>query len=186
MIEPCVCLCKVSHPDERGLCEGDADRTIRLPWGRMDLPVCGPCADGIERRLGTPAAEPTMPDPWAPIPAADNWDQSIPEAPIHEVISRVVVLVRGQLAEYITSQLNQATPSPARRVLAGAISDAERSLVHLLESWDAFQAAPDLTAVPDVLAPKEDKVVDLMGALEASVAAAKDARTRHPQKRGDS
>ena len=35
----------------------------------------------------------------------------------------------------------------------------------------------DIVATPE---PQEDKVVDLMAALEASVAAAKEARTRHP------
>ena len=35
----------------------------------------------------------------------------------------------------------------------------------------------DIVATPE---PQEDKVVDLMAALEASVAAAKEARGRHP------
>ncbi len=35
----------------------------------------------------------------------------------------------------------------------------------------------DIVATPE---PQDDKVVDLMAALEASVAAAKEARTRHP------
>lgn len=53
-----------------------------------------------------------------------------------------------------------------------------RSLVQLIEA----KAAGQEVAVP-AEAPREDRVVDLMAALEASVAAAKEARQRHPTAR---
>ena len=42
------------------------------------------------------------------------------------------------------------------------------------------KAAGDTTATVAPAAPTSDTVVDLMAALEASVAAAKEARKRHP------
>jgi DNA end-binding protein Ku len=48
----------------------------------------------------------------------------------------------------------------------------------LLGLIDAKASGQEITVEPE--APRQDKVVDLMAALEASVAAAKDARKRHP------
>jgi DNA end-binding protein Ku len=45
------------------------------------------------------------------------------------------------------------------------------------------KAAGETELVAPVTAPSTDKVIDLMAALEASVAAAKEARTRHPSSR---
>ncbi len=47
------------------------------------------------------------------------------------------------------------------------------------------KAAGETTSVPAPTAPSADKVIDLMAALEASVAAAKEARGRHPTSRSD-
>jgi len=47
------------------------------------------------------------------------------------------------------------------------------------------KAAGETELVAPVTAPSNDKVIDLMAALEASVAAAKEARTRHPSSRSD-
>jgi DNA end-binding protein Ku len=47
------------------------------------------------------------------------------------------------------------------------------------------KAAGETDFVTPPTAPTADKVIDLMAALEASVAAAKEARSRHPAARGD-
>ena len=43
----CECLCAVSHPDDRGVCDERAVITRWLPTGGeggMDVPLCAPCA----------------------------------------------------------------------------------------------------------------------------------------------
>ena len=62
------------------------------------------------------------------------------------------------------------------------VSDKELTMENQLieslsEGFDPTKYEEDIVATPE---PQEDKVVDLMAALEASVAAAKEARTRHP------
>jgi DNA end-binding protein Ku len=56
--------------------------------------------------------------------------------------------------------------------------DYREALLSLIE---AKAAGEEITVEPE--APREEKVVDLMAALEASVAAAKEARKRHPTAR---
>jgi DNA end-binding protein Ku len=53
------------------------------------------------------------------------------------------------------------------------------SVIELIER----KAAGETDLVPVATAPSNDKVIDLLAALEASVKAAKDARTRHPAAR---
>ncbi len=38
----CHCLCAEAHPDDMGVCDGDAVMTRRL--GEVDVPLCAPCA----------------------------------------------------------------------------------------------------------------------------------------------
>ncbi len=56
------------------------------------------------------------------------------------------------------------------------------SVLELIER----KAAGETDVVPVATAPSNDKVIDLLAALEASVKAAKDARTRHPAARPES
>lgn len=51
----------------------------------------------------------------------------------------------------------------------------------VLELIEAKAAGEEITVEPET--PREERVVDLMAALEASVAAAKEARSRHPSAR---
>ncbi len=74
-----------------------------------------------------------------------------------------------QMAEQLIASLSD-TFDPAK------YADTYREQVlELVERKAAGEE--DVVALPE---PQEDKVVDLMAALEASVAAAKEARTRHP------
>jgi hypothetical protein len=46
-VRPCNCLCQVAH-GSLGVCEGKAARTLvrdTETFGRVEIPVCGPCAD---------------------------------------------------------------------------------------------------------------------------------------------
>jgi hypothetical protein len=38
----CHCFCAAAHPDDVGVCDGDAIMTRRL--GDADVPLCAPCA----------------------------------------------------------------------------------------------------------------------------------------------
>jgi hypothetical protein len=38
----CLCLCSQAHPDDVGVCDGEAVMTRRL--GSQDVPLCAPCA----------------------------------------------------------------------------------------------------------------------------------------------
>jgi hypothetical protein len=44
---PCECLCATKHPDDVGVCDGEAVITRRVATdtdGLVDVPLCAPCA----------------------------------------------------------------------------------------------------------------------------------------------
>ena len=87
-------------------------------------------------------------------------------------------------------EVDEREQSMARQLIATLEADFDparhtdtyrAALLELIER----KAAGDTEAAPAAPAPASDTVVDLMAALEKSVAAAKKARTRHPAKAGD-
>ena len=88
-------------------------------------------------------------------------------------------------------EVDERETAMARQLIAALESDFEpgrytdsyrEALLELIER----KASGDTTATVAAPAPTSDTVVDLMAALEASVAAAKDARKRHPAAAGES
>ncbi len=94
-----------------------------------------------------------------------------------EEIGGFDALARVELTERELAMAEQLIGSLAEAFAPGKHHDTYRqSVLDLVERKAA--GATDL--VPLAVAPSNDKVVDLLAALEASVRAAKDARTRHP------
>ena len=88
-------------------------------------------------------------------------------------------------------EVDERETAMARQLIAALESDFEpdrytdsyrEALLELIER----KASGDTTATVAAPAPSSDTVVDLMAALEASVAAAKEARKRHPAVAGES
>ena len=87
-------------------------------------------------------------------------------------------------------EVDERETAMARQLIAALESDFEpgrytdsyrQALLELIER----KASGDTTAAVAALSPSSDTVVDLMAALEASVAAAKEARKRHPAVAGE-
>jgi DNA end-binding protein Ku len=93
-----------------------------------------------------------------------------------EVLEKVDVAAREvSMAEQLIESLGtEFEPSKHRDTYREAV-------LGLIER----KAAGEDTTVAPPTAPAQDKVIDLMAALEASVAAAKEARGRHPTSRAD-
>ena len=88
-------------------------------------------------------------------------------------------------------EVDERETAMARQLIAALESEFEpgrytdsyrEALLELIER----KASGDITATVAAPAPSSDTVVDLMAALEASVAAAKEARKRHPAVAGES
>jgi hypothetical protein len=128
--------------------------------------------------------EPTMPNPRNVLDCGPG-----DEVPVREVLSRLATFIGGPLAEYIRVELDGHEPAwdgPNRevaRVHGALVVNAD----HLFRVWDKMHTAQEHLRRPAVVPGPEpgpaprDKVVDLMAELERSVAAAKEARGRHPQ-----
>lgn len=91
-------------------------------------------------------------------------------------------LNRVELTERELAMAGQLIGSLAEEFAPDKHHDTYRqSVLELIER----KAAGETDLVPIATAPSNDKVVDLLAALEASVKAAKDARVRHPAARAD-
>ena len=100
-----------------------------------------------------------------------------------EEIGGFDALGRVELSDKELAMAEQLIGSLAEEFAPAKHHDTYRSSVlELIERKAA--GATDL--VPVASAPSNDKVIDLLAALEASVKAAKDARTRHPAARPES
>jgi len=93
-----------------------------------------------------------------------------------DALDKVVVSDREvAMAEQLIASLEQEfEPSKHRDTYRDAV-------LEMIER----KAAGETELVTPVTAPSNEKVIDLMAALEASVTAAKEARTRHPSSRTD-
>lgn len=97
-----------------------------------------------------------------------------------EEIGGFDALARVELNDRELAMAEQLIGSLAEEFAPDKHHDTYRqSVLELVER----KAAGETDLVPVVAAPSNDKVVDLLAALEASVKAAKDARTRHPAAR---
>lgn len=133
--------------------------------------------------------EPTMPDPWGP-PSVVTFD--VTEAPIREVLSRLSGLV-GQLNDYARTAIDDgsfSTETGRARLALDVLVDAADDALLAWGRWLTVGQAPEAEEPHHLVvdgqppigshrpAAEPDKVVDLMAALEESVAAAKAARPR--------
>ncbi len=99
-----------------------------------------------------------------------------------EEIGGFDALGRVDLTDKELAMAEQLIASLAEEFTPEKHSDTYRNAVmELIER----KAAGETDLVPVATAPSNDKVIDLLAALEASVKAAKDARTRHPAARAD-
>ncbi len=97
-----------------------------------------------------------------------------------EEIGGFDALARVELNERELAMAEQLIGSLAEQFSPEKFEDTYRnSVLQLIER----KAAGETDLVPVAIAPSNDKVVDLLAALEASVKAAKEARTRHPAAR---
>lgn len=125
---------------------------------------------------------PMMPDPWGP-PSVVSLE--VTEAPIREVLSRLDGLC-AQLTEYAAFEIKQAATSTEDLRTLTAIARLSDAAMGALAAWDIWlhvQNVPETEEPAPARSEPGDKVVDLMAALERSVADAKGARTRHPRPR---
>lgn len=94
-----------------------------------------------------------------------------------EEIGGFDALAKVELNEREVAMAEQLIGSLAEAFSPDKFEDTYRkSVLELIER----KAAGETDLVPVAAAPSNDKVVDLLAALEASVKAAKEARTRHP------
>lgn len=99
-----------------------------------------------------------------------------------EEIGGFDALARVELNERELAMAEQLIGSLAEEFAPEKFRDTYREAVlELIER----KAAGETDLVPVAAAPSNDKVIDLLAALEASVKAAKTARTRHPAARAD-
>jgi hypothetical protein len=120
---------------------------------------------------------PKMPDPWGP-PSVVSLE--VTEATIREVLSRLDGLC-AQLTEYAAFEIKQAATSTEDLRTMTAIAHLSDAAMGALAAWDRWltvQNAPETEGPAP--APAGDKVIDLMDALERSVAGAKAARRLTP------
>lgn len=97
-----------------------------------------------------------------------------------EEIGGFDALARVELNERELAMAEQLIGSLAEQFSPEKFEDTYRnSVLGLIER----KASGETDLVPVAIAPSNDKVVDLLAALEASVKAAKEARTRHPAAR---
>jgi DNA end-binding protein Ku len=91
-------------------------------------------------------------------------------------------LTRVEVTDKELAMAEQLIASLAEEFEPDKHHDTHRNaVIELIER----KAAGETDIVPVATAPSNDKVIDLLAALEASVKAAKDARTRHPAARSD-
>lgn len=126
----------------------------------------------------------TMPDPWGP---PSIVDLNVHEAPIREVLSRLCGLI-SQLNDYAQTAIEEGATSTETRRAQSAIAYLVGAADNALLAWDRWLAVeqapesegPTYDELGDSYRPAaaQDRVVDLMEALEHSISRAKAARER--------